>query len=144
MCTLSRKAKKVRGLAGMKEKSFAERRSSAIDKKQEQLKNYQARMASPELKAREAARRAIVDARNVRMAEREAIRAKEREIEEAKRVEREAALAAEREAERLLAEETKAAETAAALARASRVIADEVARKAQRDAKYAARKARKG
>jgi uncharacterized protein DUF6481 len=128
----------------MKEKSFTERRSSAIDQKQEQLKNYQARMASPELKAREAARRAIVDARNVRMAERDAIRAKEREIEEAQRVEREAALEAEREAERLLAEETKAADAAAALARASRVIADEVERKAQRDAKYAARKARKG
>ncbi|MGD0633484.1 MAG: DUF6481 family protein [Beijerinckiaceae bacterium] len=130
-------------MAGLREKSFAERRSSAMDKKQEQLKNYQARLASPEMKAQEAARRAIVDARNIRNAEREAIRAKEREAEEAARAERELILEAEREIERQKAEEAKAADAAAALARASRVISDEVARKAARDAKYAARKARK-
>ncbi len=113
-----------------------------MDKKQEQLKNYQARLASPELKAREAARRTIVDARNARMAEREAIRAKEREVEEALRLQQEAALEAQRALERQAAEEAKAADAAAALARASRVIADEVDRKAARDARYAARKAR--
>ena len=128
----------------MKEQSFAERRSSASDKRQEQLKNYQARLASPDMQARAAARSAIIDARNVRNAEREAIRQKELAIEAAARAEREAALELQREAERAAAEEAKAAEAAALLARASRVVADEAARKAARDAKYAARKARKG
>jgi hypothetical protein len=107
--------------------NFDDRLSAAAAAKQALLERFRARPSpdDPAEIARQAALKAISDARDVRTAERKA--AKEAE---AARVAAEAA--AQRERERLAAVEAKALSAKA-----------EAERKAARDARYAARKARK-
>lgn len=97
----------------------------------------------PAAQMRAAERRAIAEARLARAADR-----KNTKLAELAREEREAAKRAEAE---LVAEvqrldavaAEKAARAQAELSLAARVVVDEAARKAARDAKYAARKARR-
>lgn len=130
-------------LSNFREKGFAERRSAATDAVAERLAKFRAKSGpdDPAFLAREAERKTIAEARKIREAQRAAAKLEQLAREAAEKVEREAAL----EAERIAAEEAKAAEEAtkgAALAvLAARVIADEAARKAARDKRYAARKA---
>jgi len=107
--------------------NFDDRLSAAAAAKQALLERFRSRPAAddPAVVAQQAALKAIADARDIRTAERKA--AKEAE---AARVAAE--LAAQRAAELVAAAEAKA-----------RAVATEAERKAARDAKYAARKARK-
>jgi hypothetical protein len=107
--------------------NFDDRISAAAAAKQALLERFRARPAAddPAEIARQAALKAIADAREARAAERRA--AKEAEL---------ARLAAEEAAR-------KAAADLAAKEAKQRAAADEASRKAARDAKYAARKARK-
>lgn len=129
----------------LKTDDLAERRKTADAAKARLLERFRNRPAAddPAALARAAERKAISDAR----AERQALRAAEEAAQ------REAAAAAAREAEALrqaMAEAAEAELLAEAGARqqaerdrASRVIRDEAERKALRDQRYAARKARK-
>jgi hypothetical protein len=130
-------------LSNFREKGFAERRSAATDAVAARLAKFRVKSGpdDPAVLAREAERKAIREGRKIREAQRAAAKLEQLAREGAERAEREAAL----EGERIAAEEAKAAEKAAegaALAGlAARVIADETARKAARDKRYAARKA---
>ncbi len=124
----------LRVSAIFKGNKFGERQSTSAEAKQAILAKFQSRPPAddPEVQARAAERKAIADARDARLAERRL----EREAEAARQaVEREAALAAE--AVRRKEEEVQAAEAlrAAALLK--------LEQKAARDARYAARKARR-
>ncbi|MBW6425338.1 hypothetical protein KX729_28305 [Rhizobium sp. XQZ8] len=118
--------------------SFAQRRKSADNAKRELLAKFASapKPTDPAMQERLAEREAISAARIARRAERDALKAAENErlLKEA------AALAA-------AAQEHEKAEAEARQAeinnRVSRVIADEAARKAERDRRYAARKARR-
>jgi uncharacterized protein DUF6481 len=107
--------------------NFDDRLSAAAAAKQALLERFRARPAAddPAVIAHQAALKEIADARDVRAAERKA--AKDAEA---------ARVAAEQAARR-------AQEQAAAVEAKARAAALEVERKAARDAKYAARKARK-
>lgn len=109
---------------------FHERRTAAADAKRKLLEKFASapKAIDPEMQERLAAREAVALAREMRRAERNAIKTAEHErmLAEA------ATLAAAAEAE----------EIAAAEELNTRVIADEAARKAERDRRYAARKAR--
>ncbi|WP_208247125.1 DUF6481 family protein (plasmid) [Rhizobium sp. T1470] len=117
---------------------FAERRNSAAEAKKQLLTKFASapKSTDPAMRERLAAREAIAAARQVRRADREASKKAERE-----RVLMEAAA---------LAAAAKANERAEAEARQavindqmSRDVVDEAARKAERDRRYAARKARR-
>ena len=115
-------------------KDFNERRNSAAAAKQAALEKFRAQPKpdDPEVLARIAERKAIGDARDARAADRELVRKAEAER-----------LAAEAEMKRI---ELAAIEAAAAAEKAAEVIRlreVEVERKKARDAKYAARKARR-
>lgn len=105
-----------------------DRLEAAAKARSEMLARFKARPAAddPVVLARQSARRAVVDARETRVAE----RAAERQAE----LERMAAVA---EAERLAEIERKAAQQAAEVERAK---ARQEEQKAQRDARYLARK----
>ncbi len=107
--------------------NFDDRISAATAAKQALLQRYLARPGAddPEFIAQQAALKAVADARDARAAERRALK--------------------EIEAKRLAAEEAarKAAEQAAAAEAKVRAARAEAERKAARDARYAARKARK-
>jgi hypothetical protein len=107
--------------------NFDDRLSAAAAAKQALLERFRARPAAddPTEIARQAALKAIADARDARAAERKA--------------------AKDAEAARLAAEQAarKVQEEAAAKEAKVRAAAQEAERKAARDAKYAARKARK-
>jgi Family of unknown function (DUF6481) len=107
--------------------NFDDRLSAAAAAKQALLERFRARPAAddPAEIARQAALKSIADARDARAAERKAI--KDAEI---------ARLAAEEAARKAQAE-------AAAKEAKARAAAQEAERKAARDAKYAARKARR-
>ncbi len=109
---------------------LTDRLDAAAKARSETLARFRARPAAdaPEVLARQAARQAINDAREVRTAERA-----ERQREAA------AAAAAAAEAERLAEAERALAEKAAAEERA---LAKQAEMKAQRDARYLARKAK--
>jgi hypothetical protein len=130
-------------LSNFREKGFAERRSTATDAVAARLAKFRAKSGpdDPAVLARDAERKAICEARKIREAQRAAAKLEQFGREGAERAERETAL----EGERIAAEEAKAAEMAAKGAAvavlAARVIADETARKAARDKRYAARKA---
>ena len=109
-----------------KDADFVERRTAAKDAKAALLEKMKAKQNDPAVEARRAERAAIVAARNEREAAKRA---------EAERLARE-------EAERLEAE--KAAKAAEDNKLINRMVEDEAARKAARDERYAARKARKG
>ena len=129
-------------MSNFREKGFAERRSAATDAGAARLAKFRAKSGpdDPAVLAREGERKAIREARKIREAQRAAAKLEQLAREGAERGENETL-----EAERIAAEENKAAEKAAegaALAGlAARVIADETARKAARDKRYAARKA---
>ncbi len=119
--------------------SFADRRKTAADAKKELLAKFASapKPTDPDMQERRAERAAIAAAREARRAEREALKAAENE-----RILREAAeVAAAAEAHEKAEAEARQAE---ANDRIARVIADEAARKAERDRRYAARKARQG
>ena len=124
-------------MAIFKEKGFAERRQSAIEARKALLEKFKTRPADddPEVQARRAEREAIARARAQREAERQRLKQEKAEQEARERAEREAAAAAKAQAE--AAEKALSEEDLV-----SRLLADEADRKAKRDARYAARKAR--
>ena len=107
-----------------------DRLETAAKARSEMLARFRARPSAddPAVLARQSARRAVIDAREARTAERAAQR--QAEIERA---------AAEAEAKRLAEIERKQAELLAAQERAKELQAEQ---KAQRDARYLARKAK--
>jgi hypothetical protein len=125
-------------MRGHKDKKFGERLSTAADAKKAMLDKFRARPPAddPSVVARQEARQAVSDARDARLAEQEIARAEE----EAARQAQEAHAAAERDARELAEQERRSREAAEAL---EREAALEIERKAARDARYAARKARK-
>lgn len=133
-------------MAIYKEKDFTERLNAANDAKKALLEKFKARPAAddPEVLARQAERKAILEARKIREAEKARLKQErlEREAAEAearRKAEEEARLQAEAEAaEQARIREAEEAERLAA------EEALELAQKAKRDARYAARKARGG
>jgi hypothetical protein len=116
---------------------LSDRRAASADAKTALLNAFRAAKtaAEPGKIARQAERLAIVSAREERRLERERLK-----VEERKRVETEAAeQRATAEAEALAVTEAR---ESAQNARVARVIEDEAARKAERDRRYANRKAR--
>ncbi|MGD0143047.1 MAG: DUF6481 family protein [Rhizomicrobium sp.] len=125
-------------MRGFKEKSLADRLSEAAKAKQAQLERARAKSPAndPDFAARQEARKAVAEAREIRAAQRakdklanKAREAEQRIIDEAARAEAAKLEQQRREAE--LAERKK------------REAALEIERKAARDARYAARKNRK-
>jgi pyruvate-formate lyase len=133
-------------LAIYREKDVFERRNAANEAKKALLARYNSRPSEddPEVLARKAERQRILDEREKRAIEKEKLKQERLAREAEERAVREAAeLAARLEAEARAAEEAKARE-AEENERISRLLADEAERKAKRDARYAARKARGG
>jgi hypothetical protein len=128
-----------------RDKSFADRRNAASEAKKALLEKFKAKPApdDPEVLAKQAERKAILDARERRDAEKARLKQEKLVREAEERAAREAAA----EAARLAAEEAAQAEAkareAAESERIARLLADEATLKAKRDARYAARKARK-
>lgn len=127
-------------MAIYKEKGFAERRQLATDAKKALLERAKAnlpKLDDPEFLARQAERKAAAEAKAQKQAERERLKREKAQQDERERAERAVAaeLAAQAEAE---------AKANAEQDMVSRLLADEVDRKAKRDARYAARKARLG
>jgi hypothetical protein len=126
------------------EKDFEERRNASLDAKKAMLEKFRtATRDTAAAQVRAAERRAVADNRHVRVTER-----KNAKLAELAREEQEAVRRSEAqrkiEAERQVAiAADQAARAEAELSFASRVVADEAVRKAARDARYAARKARK-
>ena len=116
---------------------LSDRRAASVDAKTALLTAYRAAIsnAEPAKLARQAERAAIASARDDRRNERERVKLEERERLETEASERQAALEAAAIAE-------TEARGAAEKARIARVIEDEAARKAERDRRYANRKAR--
>jgi hypothetical protein len=114
----------------LNKQGVVDRLETAAKARSEMLARFRARPRAddPAVLARQSARRAVIDAREARAAEREAARQAE--------IARAAALA---EAERLAEIERKHAEQLAAQERAKALQAEQ---KAQRDARYLARKAK--
>jgi Family of unknown function (DUF6481) len=117
-------------MKGYKEKTFGDRISAASAARDAALAKFRARPSAddPEVVRRREERLAIAQAREVRAAERMAVK----EAEAKARAEREAIEKVEREAR----------ERREAVEKVIREAAEAAERKAQRDARYAARKAR--
>ena len=133
-------------MAIYREKDIFERRNAANEAKKALLERFKARPAAddPQVLARQAERKAILEARARREAEKQRLRQEKLAREAAERAAREAAEeAARREAEAKAAEEARLRD-AEENERIARLLADEAERKAKRDARYAARKARVG
>jgi Family of unknown function (DUF6481) len=124
-------------LKNIKDSGFTDRRGAAADAKASLLKAYRAakEAAEPTREAKQAERLAAAEARESRRAEREQAKLDEQNRIEAETAEREAALAA------VARVETDAREQANKN-RIARILEDEVNRKAERDRRYANRKAR--
>lgn len=120
-----------------KNNELSDRRKIAADAKAALLHAFHAakEAAEPTGLARQAERQAVASARDERRATRERLKAEERERIQAEAEEREAAIEAAARAE-------IEAREAADKNRVVRVIQDEAARKAERDRRYAHRKAR--
>lgn len=116
---------------------LSDRRAASADAKAALLKAYSAAKTAddPAKKAKQAERIAIASAREERRLERQRLKLEERQRVEAEAAERQAAAEAEALAESEAREEAEKA-------RIMRVIEDEAARKAERDRRYANRKAR--
>ncbi|WP_219745709.1 DUF6481 family protein [Rhizobium populisoli] len=116
---------------------LTDRRSATADAKAALLTAYKAAKtaAEPSQAARQAERILLVEAREARRAERELLKLEERTRLETFAARAQAAI------EAAAAAEIKARQSADN-ARISRVVEDEAARKAERDRRYAARKAR--
>lgn len=119
----------------MRDVGFAERRESAVNSRLEQFKKMQARLASPEVEAKLAERRAIVEARNKREAEKAEARRLEEErlaaIRAAEEAKREAERERQREEERLRLEAERKAEEERREAEKARLAASPAARAAR-------------
>ena len=128
-------------MAAYKDKGFSERLSTGAEAKKAMLERVRAKPGpdDPAIAERRAAREAIIVAREARMAERKAAREAEmaeeaaREAERARQAAEQAELEATREAERKRQTAAQAVDDVALAAE----------RKAARDARYAARKARR-
>lgn len=116
-----------------KKSDHAERISTATDAKQALLQRFLAaqKSAAANQEARQAERASLAQARETRRAEREQAKLEEQASLITEAEERRAAAAADIEAQ-LSADKTRSA----------KVLADEVASKAERDRRYAERKAR--
>ncbi|GAK70329.1 hypothetical protein RRU01S_10_01680 [Agrobacterium rubi TR3 = NBRC 13261] len=129
----------MRNTRNIKNNEVSERRGAAADAKAALLKAYREakEAAAPTLEAKQAEQIAVAEARRARQAERDQQKRDDKirlEAEAAqKQAELEAAASAEEDA-RKLADKNRIA----------RVIEDEAARKAERDRRYANRKARQG
>lgn len=133
-------------LAIYREKDIFERRNAANEAKKALLERFKARPTEddPAVVARKAERQAILAARAERDAEKAKLKQERLAREAAERAAREAAAEQARlEAEAKAAEESKLRESEEN-ERIARLLADEAERKAKRDARYAARKARVG
>ena len=117
-------------MKGFKEKTFNDRLSEAATARQAALERFRARPSAddPDVMKRREERTAIAAAREIRAAERKAVKLAEAQA----RAEREAVEKVEREAR----------ERREAVAKVIRDAAEAAERKAARDARYAARKAR--
>jgi Family of unknown function (DUF6481) len=120
------------GMKGFKEKTFNDRLSAASEARQAALERFRARPSAddPTVAKRREERAAIAAAREIRDAERRAAK----ETEAIARAEREAVEKVEREAR----------ERREAIEKVIRDASEAAERKAARDARYAARKARQG
>lgn len=120
-----------------RDNDLSDRRKTATDAKMALLQSFRAAQeaAAPSQPEKQAERQAIAAAREERRAERERIKLQERERAQAEAAEQAAAAETAARAE---AEERETADRN----RIARVIADEAARKAERDRRYANRKAR--
>ena len=133
-------------MAIYREKDIFERRNAANEAKKALLERFKAKPAAddPAVLAKQAERKAILEARAIREAEKARLKQEKLAREAAEKAEREAAA----EAARIAAEEVAQAEAKIREAeeneRISRLLSDEAERKAKRDARYAARKARVG
>jgi hypothetical protein len=118
-------------MSGFSDKTFSERLGAAAGAKKAMLDKFRARPAAddPIVAARQEARRTISEAREARAAERQAAR-----------MAKEAREAAERQAREATEQEKRMRE---ARERADQEKTLEAERKVARDARYAARKARK-
>lgn len=122
-----------------KNKDITDRRSSSVEAKAALLQAFLAakKAAEPTLEARQAVRMAAAAAREKRRAEREQAKREDEARIIAEQIERDGAAAAAAKAEadaRELAEKNRIAQ----------VVEDYAARKAERDRRYANRKARQG
>jgi len=144
--------KEKAGMSGYKGTNFNDRAKAAAAAKQAALEKFRAKPApdDPAVLARQAERQAIAEARAQRAAEREVARQAEAARlaaeAETRRVEQLARDAEEkrRQAEEAIEEKRRQAEAAVEAAQqAIRNAEMEVERKAARDARYAARKARR-
>ncbi|MBZ9702293.1 MULTISPECIES: DUF6481 family protein [unclassified Mesorhizobium] len=133
-------------MAIYREKDIFERRNAANEAKKALLERFKSKPAAddPAVLARQAERKAILAAREIREAEKARLKQERLAREAIEKAEREAAA----EAARVAAEEAAQAEArireAEEAERIARLLADEAERKAKRDARYAARKARTG
>lgn len=124
-------------MRNIKNSEFSDRRSAAADAKAALLQIYRAakEAAEPTREAKQAERLAFAEAREVRRAQREQIKLDQHRRIAAETANREAALAATARADidaRKMADKNRIA----------RVLEDEATRKAERDRRYANRKAR--
>ena len=127
-----------RDLRTSKKTELAERRGTATEAKAALLQAYRAaQKPAPQREARQQERIQIAEAREARQAAREQAKLEEQARLDAEAQEREAALAKAATAE---ADAREHAENQ----RITRVLDDEAMRKAMRDQRYAARKARQG
>ena len=131
-------------MPGFKPQTAADRQTAAANAKKAMLEKFRAKPApdDPAVLERQAAQKALIDAREARFAERKAVKAAE------------AARIAAEQAEAVARKEAEAAEQAAYLARKvndaaaaqaeykARALALAAEQKAARDARYARRKAR--
>ena len=115
---------------------LSDRRRAAADAKAALLQAYRAaqKAAEPTREAKQAERLAAAEAREARRAERERVKLDEQSRFEAETAEPEAVLAAEAEVDTRATADTS---------RTARVPKDEATRKAERDLRYANRKARR-
>jgi hypothetical protein len=133
-------------LAIYREKDIFERRNAANEAKKALLERFKSKPAAddPAVLAKQAERKAILEAREIREAEKARLKQEKLAREAVDKAEREAAA----EAARIAAEEAAQAEAKIKEAeeneRIARLLADEAERKAKRDARYAARKQRTG
>ncbi|MBZ9742754.1 MULTISPECIES: DUF6481 family protein [unclassified Mesorhizobium] len=133
-------------MAIYREKDIFERRNAATEAKKALLERFKSKPAAddPAVLARQAERKAILAAREIREAEKAKLKQEKLAREAAEKAQREAAA----EAARIAAEEAAEAEAkvreAEETERIARLLADEAERKAKRDARYAARKQRTG
>ncbi|WP_426128520.1 DUF6481 family protein [Pararhizobium sp. PWRC1-1] len=125
-------------MRNIRNNEFSDRRSSSDDARAALLQAYRAakEAAEPSREAKQAERAAVAEARETRRTGREQIKLDAQTRIAAETAERDAALAASARAEsdaRELADKNRIA----------RVLEDDAARKAERDRRYANRKARK-